>query len=74
MGTKREVVISVHSADDPHQMGRYQIIGVRADASATLSITGMRLITLWVVKLLPNAVEDRIMVKIEVIVRTTWWN
>ena len=49
----------------------YQIFGVETDASATPSITGMRLRTLRVVNLLPNIVEDRIMVKIGVAARTT---
>lgn len=69
-----EVVISVSAADDSHQTGRYQIIGVGTDASATPSITGIRLSTLRVVNLLPNMVVDRIMVKIGVAARTTWWN
>lgn len=46
----------------------------QTDASATPSMTGMRLNTLRVVNLLPNIVEARIIVKIGVAARTTWWN
>ena len=67
----REVVVTIRAADDSIRIKSYQIIIVKTDASPTPSITGMRLNTLRVVNLLPNIVEDRIIVKIGVAARTT---
>jgi hypothetical protein len=70
----REIIVSIRAAGLIHQTGSYQIIGVATDARATPSITGMRLSILRVVNLLPNIMEDNIIVKIGVAARTTWWN